>query len=136
MEAILEILIMLIHWRLLVCISGAITISVFLARYIPWIVLGFGLCLTLVALGFGIIWQARAEAGIPLFAKIENPKISKPIAVLGLLFVAAIWFGVFSSLFSPLIGGLIVSASFVLGVIVYHKKPLTHHSNGTPNGAP
>ncbi|MBA4260341.1 MAG: hypothetical protein C0446_14355 [Chitinophaga sp.] len=122
---------MLIHWRLLLCISGAITISVFLARYISWLGLGFGLCFTLLALGFGIIWQSRAEAGIPLFAKIENPKISKPVAALGLLFIAAIWFGVFSSLFSPFIGSLIVSACFVLGVVVYYKKPLTRQSSGT-----
>ena len=105
MEAILEILIVLIHWRLLLCVSGALIISVFLARYISWFGFGFGLCITLLAVGFGIIWQSRAEAGISLFAKIENPKISKPTTILGLLFIATIWFGVFSSLFSPLIGG-------------------------------
>ncbi len=62
MEAIIEILIMFIHWRLLLCIGSALTISVFLARYISWLGAGFGLCFTLFAIGFGIIWQSCAEA--------------------------------------------------------------------------
>ena len=120
MEAILEILVMLINWRLLVCVGGALTISVFLARYITWFGAGFGLCLTLLSLGFGIIWQSLSEVDIALFAEVENPKISKPIATISLLFIAAIWFGIFSSLLSPLIGGLIVSTLFALGSVGYY----------------
>ncbi len=55
---------------------------------------------------FGVVGHARAEAGVGLFARVQPPPISRPVAFLGLLLIGLSWGGLASGfLRSALLGG-------------------------------
>jgi hypothetical protein len=76
-----------------------------------------GLSVVLVGIGFGCIWQGRWQSGIPLFASVQGPKVSKPVAFLGFAFIGAIWGGFASEVLDSVLAGAfaIVAAVAVVG---------------------
>ena len=66
-------------------------------------------------IGFGLIWQGRWLSGIPLFASVPSPPISRPVAFLGLAFIGALWGGFAAeALGSMLAGGAVLVAGVAL----------------------
>lgn len=93
MESALDILLVLLVWRLLLSVGLSSVLAYFLSQ--TFVAFTAGYCLTLVLLGtaFGIIWQSRAEARVALFAPVPPTPISKSVVCLGLLFIGALWGG-------------------------------------------
>jgi hypothetical protein len=93
MNSLLDLIIgALLFWRLAICLFGSVLISLTLAKLIPAFNSTFALVIVLLALSFGIYWQARAEAGIGVLKKspqniASSSQISAPVAFLGLAFI-------------------------------------------------
>jgi hypothetical protein len=88
----------LVHWRLMLCVIGSAAITLTLSKFF----IGFtaGYCISFILLGsaVGMYWQSRSEAGIGMTTRVPEPKISWPIAFLGLSFVGLIWGGLVTEL--------------------------------------
>lgn len=113
MDIAISITAVLIAWRFLASLAtaGALAVPI-------WQLFGpvGGLSVALVGVGFGCIWQGRWLSGIPLFASVPAPPISKPVAFLGLAFIGAIWGGFTSEALGSVISGaftLIASVAIV-----------------------
>lgn len=98
----LSIVGILLAWRFLLCLAVATAVG-FLVGNLLGPVVGFSI--VFFGLGFGLIWQGRWFDGIPLFASVPSPPISKPVAFLGFAFIGAIWGGFASELLGSMIGG-------------------------------
>lgn len=88
------LLALLLAWRVLLSLGLAVLLAWALCLAAPTFTAAYGLALALLGLVFGTIWQARAEAGVGLFARIEAARVSKPVAFVGLAFIGALWSGV------------------------------------------
>lgn len=91
MDIVLSIIGALWGWRLLACFSAAVAIAIPVGHVLGPIA---GFSLVLFGVGFGCIWQGRWLTGIPLWASVSSPPISKPTTLLGLTFIGALWGGV------------------------------------------
>ena len=98
----LSIVSVLIAWRFLLCLAIATAVGFLVGNLLgPFV----GFSIVFCGLGFGLIWQGRWFDGIPLFASVPSPPISKPVAFLGFAFIGAIWGGFSSELLGSMIGG-------------------------------
>jgi len=112
MEIVLSIAGALIAWRFLLPFAVAIAVG-FPLGHLFGPVLGFSVVLG--GIGFGLIWQGRWLSGIPLFASVPSPPISRPVAFLGLAFIGALWGGFAAvTLGSVLAGGVVLVAGVAL----------------------
>jgi len=112
MEIVLSIAAALIAWRFLLPLAAAIVIGFSLGHSFGPVV---GFSVVLGGIGFGLIWQGRWLSGIPLFAAVPSPPISRPVAFLGLAFIGALWGGFAAeALGSVLAGGAVLVAGVAL----------------------
>lgn len=113
----------LLAWRFLLCLAVATAVG-FLVGNLLGPVVGFSIFF--FGLGFGLIWQGRWFDGIPLFASVPSPPISKPVAFLGFAFMGAIWGGFSSELLGSFVGGAfaLVAAVTLVGawLTLVHKR--------------
>ena len=81
----------LIHWRVLACLTSSIVIGVLLSRALDWFTAGFCISLVIVGVTLGLWWQGRAEAGVKLFQKAPptSPQrpLSRPVVLFALAFL-------------------------------------------------
>jgi amino acid transporter len=102
------------HRRLVVSVVLSIALAALLSYAITAFTAGYSLSLVILGIAFGVYWQARAEAGLSLTAKVEEPKISRPVAFLGLMFIGVVCGGfLYALLHSALFG----AAGLVCGVV-------------------
>ncbi|MDR0565138.1 MAG: hypothetical protein LBG78_09440 [Azoarcus sp.] len=116
MDELLSIIVALFHWRLLLCLIGSIALAGTLSRFIPALTSEYCILLVIFGTAFGIYWQARAEAGLGITQKVEEPKKSRlgSFVVLALMGVVCGWF--LAELFSSKLAGafaLVLSAAVV-----------------------
>lgn len=111
------LLALLFAWRVLLSLGVAALLAWVLFLAVPAFTVGYGLALALLGLVFGVIWQARAEAGVGLFERTEPVRVSKPVAFVGLAFIGALWLGVLWALkVHPwLIAALLLAAPLLVG---------------------
>ena len=110
MEVVLSIAAVLVAWRFLLPLATAIGIG-FLLGHLFGPVVGFSVVLG--GIGFGLIWQGRWLSGIPLFASVPSPPISRPVAFLGFAVIGAIWGGFAAEALGSVLAG---GAALVAGV--------------------
>lgn len=112
MEIVISIAAVLIAWRFLLPLAAAVGIGFLLGHFFEAVV---GFSVVLGGIGFGLVWQGRWLSGIPLFASVSSPSISRPVVFLGLVFVGALWGGVAAeALGSVLAGGAVLLAGIAL----------------------
>lgn len=81
----------------------------------------------LVGVGFGCIWLGRWLSGIPLFASVTGPEISKPVAFLGFAFIGAIWGGFASEVLGSVLAGAFALIASVAVVGAWQTLFLKRH---------
>jgi hypothetical protein len=132
MDEILSAIAALMFWRLVVSTLGAIALATVLSNLIPQFTAEY--CITLVIVGttFGIYWQSRAESGLSLTEKVEEPAIARPVAFVGLALIGLVGGGFFGALFASKAGGaiaLILCAGIIaLWFHLTKKPPITRRS--------
>ena len=132
MDELFSAITALMFWRLVVSTLGAIVLAAVLSNLIPPFTAEY--CITLVIFGvtFGIYWQGRAESGLGLIEKVEEPEISRPVAFIGLAFIGLVGGGFLGELFGSMVGGaiaLIVCAGVVaLWFRLTKQRPVTRRS--------
>ena len=97
MDYLSHAIVLLTNWRFSVCLAVSIVAAVVLANTLSWFSGVAGLALVLLAVGFGALWSGRSQAGIGLFASVEPPLVSRPVAALGFLLIGCVWGGLFSA---------------------------------------
>ncbi len=107
MDEILAALIALIHWRFVLSAIGSIAMAVVLSNFIPAFTAAYCITLAIFGMTFGIVWQGRADSGLSLTEKTDEPPISRPVAFVGLASIGLIAGGFFAELFGTQIGGAI-----------------------------
>lgn len=90
MDIVLSIIGALCGWRFLACLGAAVANAIPVGRVLGPIA---GFSFVLFGVGFGCVWQGRWLSGIPLWASVSSPSISKPATFLGLSFIGALWGG-------------------------------------------
>lgn len=100
----------LLGWRFLACLALAVAVAIPLG-HLQGPVAGFSL--VLFGVGFGCIWQGRWLTGIPLFASVPSPPISKPIAFLGLALIGALWGGFAAEVLGSIVSGVLALIAVV-----------------------
>ena len=98
MDAILEVVYFLLHWRFaLSVIASTVTALVLSSAFVGFTA---GYCITLVLCGtaFGLLWQGRGEVGIGLTDPVPETRISHPVAFMGFAIVGFFWGGIASFL--------------------------------------
>ena len=111
-------------WRFLCCLAMGVTLGFPLGHLLGPIA---GFALVFFTVGFGIIWQGRHIAGIPLFASVPSPPISKPVAFLGFSFIGAIWGGFASEVLGSPLGGAFALTAAVALVGAWYTVVLNRH---------
>lgn len=124
MNIALSIIAILVGWRFLVCLAVAIALAFPLGHLLGPIV---GFSIALFGIGFGCIWQGRWLTGIPLFASVPSPPISKSVAFLGLAFIGAIVGGFASEVFGSPINGTFALIAAVALVGTWRRLVLKRH---------
>lgn len=114
MDALIEILYVLCHWRLVLSVVVSIAVAVVLSNVFVWFTAGYCIALAIFGAAFGIIWQARGDAGVSLTADVASPPISKPVVCLSLVFVGVVWGGIATYLFNSF--AIAAAALIVLAV--------------------
>ncbi|MDR2838653.1 MAG: hypothetical protein LBV49_08865 [Azonexus sp.] len=109
-----SIMAVLFAWRFLLCLALA-SIFGFLVGNLLGPVVGFSILF--FGVGFGLIWQGRTMTGIPLFASVPSPPLSKPVAFLGLALIGAVWGGFAGELLGSALAGaaILAAATCLLG---------------------
>lgn len=110
MEIVLSFAGALIAWRFLLPLAVAIAIGFPLGHLFGPVV---GFSVVLCGVGFGLIWQGRWLSGIPLFASVPSPPISRSVAFLGFAFIGALWGGFAAEIYGAVLAG---GAALVAGV--------------------
>lgn len=121
MDEIIAIVFALLHWRF----TLSIVISIGLATILSSLIAPFtaGYCITLVIFGtaFGLYWQGRGEADLSLGAKVEEPKISRPVAFMGLAVIGFFCGGVIAELLHSKALGAIALVVGVCAVSIWYR---------------
>lgn len=107
MEEILSTLAALLFWRVILSTAGSIALALVLSTVIPPFTAEY--CITVVILGvaFGVYWQDRADADLTITERVEEPKITRPVAFLGLTLIGLICGAAFAELFNSKLFGSI-----------------------------
>ena len=124
MEDVLSALVALIFWRILLCTVGSIALALSLSNAIAPFTAEYSITLVILGVALGMYWQSRAEAAWTVTESIKAPKISRPVAFLGLAFIGLIVGGAFAELFSSKLFGavsLVVGAASVAAWYRYAK---------------
>ncbi len=115
MEVLFSAILALLHWRLLLCVTGSVAITLMLSNFFVGFTAGYCITVVLLATGFGIYWQSRSEAGLGIATQVPEPEISRPVAFLGLSFFGLIWGGLVTELLKS---ALLAITSLILAVAV------------------
>ncbi|MDR0775997.1 MAG: hypothetical protein LBE81_05100 [Azonexus sp.] len=126
MENVPEILALFLRWRFVLCVGVSILLAFILSLAFAAFTAGYCIALVLLGIGFGIVWDSRAETGIGLFAPAPSTPISKPVAFLGLLFIGIFWGGLLSDFLGSPIFGAIALVSSVAVVGLWYRLVLRH----------
>jgi hypothetical protein len=121
METILDLIVLLLHWRLTLSILASVALALILSSLIAPFTAGY--CITLVIFGttFGLYWQGRGEAGLSLGAKVEEPKISRPVAFMGLAIIGFWCGGMIAELLHSKALGAIALVAGVGAVSIWYR---------------
>lgn len=121
MDDLITLLVAFVYWRIVVSTLVACAVALLLNNLVPAFTAGHGLSLVVTAIVFGIYWQGRAEAGLSITERMEEPVISRPVAFLGLALIGALWGGGFAYLLrSALAGGLALCCAVALVALWRH----------------
>ncbi|MBP6120241.1 MAG: hypothetical protein KBC92_10965 [Giesbergeria sp.] len=115
MEELLVAIIALLHWRFVLTVAGAIAFTLTLSNLFVGFTAGYCIGVVILCAAFGMYWQGRSEAGIGIATKVVEPKISRPVAFIGLSFVGLLWGGLITE-FSG--SELLAVTSLILSVAV------------------
>ena len=105
----------LIHWRLVLSVVGSAAITLTLSNVFVGFTAGYCITFVIFAAAFGIYWQSRSEAGVGITNQVPEPKISRPVAFLGMSFAGLIWGGLVTELLKS---KLLAGTSLILSVAV------------------
>lgn len=120
MDTVFEILIAILHWRLLLSAGVSVFVALTLSKAFAGFTAGYCISLVLLATGFGIVWQYKAEAGVGLLTPVPETPVSKPFAFLGFLLIGFLWGGTASLLYGSLMSGAITLVCSVGIVSLWH----------------
>ena len=114
------LLALLFAWRVLLSLGVAALLAWVLFLAVPAFTVGYGLALALLGLVFGVIWQARAEAGVGLFERTEPVRVFKACGVCGPGFYRCALVGrAVGAQGSPLVDcGAVAGSPFARGLVV------------------
>lgn len=132
MDAVFEFLYALMHWRLLLSVALSIVLALFLSNTFDGFTAGYCISLVILAIAFGIIWQARGEAGVGLLDTTPPTPISKPVAFLSFMLIGFFWGGLASWFFNSQIFGALalVLAVAIIGIwyrfVLHHRVSLSY----------
>ena len=124
MNEIVYALIALLHWRLVFSTGGSVALAFTLSTFIPLFTAAY--CVTLVTCGFafGLVWQSRADSGVPLTQKTKNQEISKPVAFVGLAFIGLIAGGFLAELLGSIFIGAVALSVCAALVALWSRRTL------------
>jgi hypothetical protein len=116
MEELFTVIWALVHWRLVLSVVGSAAVTLTLSNLFTRFTAGYCISVVILATAFGIYWQSRSEASVNIATQVPDPKISRPVAFLGLSFIGLIWGGVITELLQSeflAVASLILSVSVV-----------------------
>lgn len=116
MEEILSALTALFFWRVLLSTAGSMALALALSTAIPTFTAECSITLVILGIAFGAYWQGRSGADLTIAERVEEPRISRPVAFLGLAFIGLICGAVFAELSNSRLFGtvaLLVGATLV-----------------------
>ena len=105
----------LAHWRLALSVVGSATITLALSNMFMEFTAGYCITVVIFSAAFGIYWQGRSDVGVGIRTRVPEPKISRPVAFLGLSFVGLIWGGLVTELWKS---AFLAVLSLILSVAV------------------
>lgn len=103
---------LLFHWRIALGFAVSFATALFLSDALAWFTAGYCVMLVLAGTTCGLIWQSRVETRRHPGKPLPSESISKPVALLGFVFIGFFWGG--AALFavnSPVLAGLLLVAS-------------------------
>lgn len=124
MDIVLSTIGVLLGWRFLACLGLAVAAGIPVGHLLGPVA---GFSLVLFGVGFGCIWQGRWLTGIPLFASVPSPAISRPVAFLGLSFIGALWGGFATEVLGSVINGALTLIAAVALVGGWYVVVLKRH---------
>lgn len=94
-EGILSLILVILHWRIAVCLVGSICLAIALVSFLPWLTGLQGIVIAALGIIPGAMWEEREAASQP--KKVTNPsETTAAVAGACAIIVGAAW-GVFSS---------------------------------------
>jgi hypothetical protein len=112
LEIALSVVAVLFAWRFLLSLAASIAIAYPLGHFFGPVA---GFAVAVSGICFGGLWQGRWLSGLPLFASVPSPPISRPVVFLGLAFIGALWGGFSVEILgSALAGGAILVSGVAL----------------------
>lgn len=91
MDALIEVLYLLLNWRFVLSLVASIVVALILSSTFQGFTAGYCITLVLCGTGFGILWQGRGEAGLTLSDSMPPTPISKPVAFMGFALMGFFW---------------------------------------------
>jgi hypothetical protein len=115
----------LVFWRVILGALGSIALALLLSHFIAPFTAEYGITVAILGIAFGVYWQSRADAGLSINEKVEEQKISRPIAFLGLALIGLVCGAGLAELFdSRLLGAAaLLACATLLALWRHHTKP-------------
>ena len=127
MDVFLALIVMILASRFILSVGLAILVSLLLIHLLPGLTTAIPLTIVAIGTGLGLIWQGRKLSGVPLFAAVATPDISKPVAFLGLAFLGLIVGGFSGDMLGSLAAGGLCLVALVVLVAGWYAVVLKRH---------
>lgn len=112
----------LVFWRVILSTAGSIALALLLSRFIASFTAEYGIAVVILGIAFGSYWQGRAEAGLTINEKVEEQKISRPVAFLGLALIGLICGAGFAELFDSRLFGAVALLSCAALITLWYRQ--------------
>lgn len=115
LEGVLSVLLLLQHWRSVLCLAGGAVAAYVLVHVFPWLTGLQGIALAFLGLPVGVIWETRVSGrSAPTPAPAPNSQTSPFVAGACAVAVGAAWGGCSSTSVDAFMAGSVV---FVVAAI-------------------